>query len=84
MKIEIELFGGLRDLSPNGRVFIDHPGLGALQVQALRLQVKKLFPNHMNLIESSALANEERVLLLEECLDGESHRLALLPPVNGG
>ncbi len=84
MKIEIDLYGGLRDLSPNGKAVIAHTEPGALKVQTLKLLVKNLFPKHTNLIDSSVLANEERVLLPEECLEGESHRLAMLPPVNGG
>lgn len=85
MRIDIQLFGALREVEPSGRLGID---ADAATVGELRAAVQAHADAHWPpparaLLPRSAFASERSVLREGDPLPADG-RMALLPPVSGG
>lgn len=88
MRVEIRLFGKFRKYeSGKNSLVLDCPE--NMNVHEIKDQMKRYFreknPQFLDdsLIEESAIANESRILSVDEKIQ-ESCTLAILPPVCGG
>ena len=86
MKIELSLYGALRDMDPVSRVVLDLPE-GAC-VAELRTALHMHAEHHWRdfrpgLLAKSAFASEQAVLRDHEQVPATG-RIAVLPPVSGG
>lgn len=86
MKIEISLFGALRECEPDARLALELSGdarVGALR-SALRAHAEAHWPApRASLLGKCALADERSILRDGDALPGDG-RVAVLPPVSGG
>ena len=87
VKIEIQLFGAFRKFSSKNPMILHVPaGMNISEIRKkIRLELEQLNPgfNQNDLINESALADEEEVLA-EDFVVSKETSLALLPPVCGG
>ena len=86
MKIELSLFGALRDLDPDARIVLELPeGARVADLRtALRVHADAHWPGFgPGLLVKSAFASEQAVLRDSESLPADG-RIAVLPPVSGG
>lgn len=86
MKIEISLFGALRECEPDARVHLDLDD--AARVADLRVALKAHAQTHWSaprasLLGKCALADERNILRDGDALPADG-RVAVLPPVSGG
>lgn len=85
MRIDIQLYGALREAEPTGRLELDVEAatIGSLRAAVAVHVVDRWPPAARALLPKSAFASERSVLRDGDAVPSDG-RLALLPPVSGG
>lgn len=86
MKVRIQLFGALREASPDGYIELNLPDRGNI-ASARKVLLEHLAEHapqvRANLVRRSAFASDDAILRDHDALP-EDGKLAVLPPVSGG
>ncbi len=86
MNVRIQLFGALRDASPDAYIDLQTPDQGTIAGvrEALLQHLSEHAPQiRASLVQRSAFASDEAILRDHDALPADG-RLAVLPPVSGG
>ena len=85
MRVDIRLFGALRDAEPSARLHLDVDGSTVADLRsAVQAHADLAWPDpHRALLSRSAFASEHSVLRNADPIPADG-ALALLPPVSGG